>query len=203
VINDLLRTLAELPAWLIYLVIGVGAAVENFIPPVPADTFVLLGAFLAEGGKASPWMVFLVTWVFNVGAAIVVYMLARKWGPTFFQTRAGHWLLHPKQLEQIGRFYDRWGTPAILVSRFLPMFRAAVPVFAGVTRVPLPRVVLPMAIASACWYGALVYLGAAAGRNWEQIMAFFQRFSSVLLAIAGLFLAAFLVWWWRSRRHHV
>jgi membrane protein DedA with SNARE-associated domain len=49
------------------------------------------------------------------------------------------------------------------VSRFLPAFRALVPVFAGVTRVPLRRVLLPLALASALWYGALVYLGAMAG----------------------------------------
>jgi membrane protein DedA with SNARE-associated domain len=200
--SDLLRTLAELPAWLIYLVIGLGAAVENFIPPVPADTFVLLGAFLTARGKADPIVVFLVTWVFNVGAAIAVYLLARKWGPRFFQTRAGHWLLHPKQLEQIGRFYERWGTPAILVSRFLPMFRAAVPVFAGVSHVPMRRVVIPMAIASACWYGTLVYIGAAAGRSWDEIMAFFDRFSALLVAVAGILLVAFLIWWWRTRRMH-
>ena len=37
----------NLPPALIYIAIGVGAAVENIVPPVPADTFVLLGAFLA------------------------------------------------------------------------------------------------------------------------------------------------------------
>jgi membrane protein DedA with SNARE-associated domain len=202
VISDLLRALTELPAWLIYLVLGVGAAIENFIPPVPADTFVLLGAFLSAGGKANLILVFLVTWILNVSAAITVYHLAGKYGQGFFQTRAGHWLLHPKQLEQIARFYASYGTPAILVSRFLPMFRAAVPVFAGVTHVPLMRVVPPMAIASACWYGALIYLGSAASRNWEEIMRFFGRFSAALLVIAGVLLAAFLYWWWRTRRNH-
>jgi membrane protein DedA with SNARE-associated domain len=202
-VTGLLRALAELPGWLIYLVIGTGAAVENFIPPVPADTFVLLGAFIASSGKASPLGVFLVTWVFNVSAAIAVYRLAGKYGQSFFKTRAGHWLLHPKQLEQISKFYFRWGTPAILFSRFLPMFRAAVPVFAGVTHVPASRVILPMAIASAAWYGTLVYVGSAAGKNWDEILAFFDRFSTVLLGMAGVLVIAFLVWWWRSRRHHL
>ncbi|MGH7467029.1 MAG: DedA family protein [Longimicrobiales bacterium] len=195
-----LQWLADLPPWLTYLFIGLGAAIENFVPPVPADTFVLLGAFLAANGRANPWLVFAVTWTFNVGAAIVVYHAAAKYGRGFFQTRIGHLLLHPKQLDQIGTFYQRWGPLAIFGSRFLPAFRAMVPVFAGVTHVPLRRLLLPMATASAIWYGALVYLGAAAGRNWEEIIAFFSRFSTVLSIIAGVLLAAFLVWWWRSRR---
>jgi membrane protein DedA with SNARE-associated domain len=195
-----LQVIADLPPWLIYLIIGAGAAVENFVPPVPADTFVLLGAFLAAGGRANPWLVFVVTWIANVTAALLVYRLAGKFGPGFFKTRAGHRLLHPKQLEQIGRFYERWGPFAIFLSRFLPGFRAMVPVFAGVTHLSAGRLVLPLAGASALWYGILVYLGAAAGRNWREIMAFFNRFSSVLLVVASVLALAFIVWWWHSRR---
>jgi membrane protein DedA with SNARE-associated domain len=164
------------------VVIGLGAAIENVVPPVPADTFVLLGAFLAAAGRADPVMVFLFTWVANVGSAVGVYGLAHRYGKSFFATPAGHWLLKPRQLEQIGRFYERYGTPAIFLSRFLPAFRALVPVFAGVTHVPLRRVIGPLAVASALWYGALVYLGALAGRNWSAIVAFFGRASTVLLA---------------------
>jgi membrane protein DedA with SNARE-associated domain len=191
--------LAGLPPVLVYLFIGVGAAVENVIPPIPADTFVLLGAFLAESGRTTPLLIFLVTWVCNVGSAVGVYALAYRFGEGFFATNAGHWLLKPKQLQQIGGFYVRWGTPAIFVSRFLPAFRALVPVFAGVTRVPLRRVLLPMAAASALWYGALVYLGAAAARNWDAIMAAFSRLSALLLVPAVLLLVLLGVWWWRTR----
>lgn len=195
----MLDWLADLPPVLIYLVIGLGAAVENVIPPVPADTFVLIGAFLAESGRAEVRLVFLSTWVANVLSAMGVYLLARRFGQSFFKTSAGHFLLHPKQLEQVGRFYRRWGTPAIFVSRFLPAFRAVVPVFAGVTHVPLWRVMLPLGVASALWYGMLVFLGVLAGRNWGAIVSFFSRFSTVLLILAGVGLVLVAIWWWRSR----
>lgn len=198
--GSLLRHLADLPPWLIYLVIGTGAAIENVIPPVPADTFVLLGAFLSAAGRASPWMVFLVTWLANVGSAVGVYLFTSRYGQDFFTTRIGHFFLKPKQLEQVGRFYQRWGVPAIFVSRFLPAFRAVVPVFAGVTRGPLLRVLPPLAVASGIWYGILVYLGAMAGGNWQRITAFFDRASLVLGIVAALLIAAFVFWWVRSRR---
>jgi membrane protein DedA with SNARE-associated domain len=192
----------NLPPVLIYVSIGAGAAVENVIPPVPADTFVLLGAFLAESGRADPLLVFLVTWVCNVVSAVVVYRLAHRYGRGFFTTRAGHWLLRPRQLETVGIFYQRWGTPAIFVSRFLPAFRALVPVFAGVTHVPLSRVLPPLAFASALWYGTLVYLGALAARNWHAIMTFFAQFSTGLLAVASILIVLVAAWWVRSRREH-
>lgn len=199
--GSLLRELAGLPPLLIYLIIGGGAAVENVVPPVPADTFVLIGAFLAAAGRADPWMVFLVTWLANVASAMVVYAVARRFGEGFFATRIGHMLLNPRQLEQIGGFYRRFGLVAIFFSRFLPAFRAMVPVFAGVTSVPVVRVLPPLAIASGLWYGTLVYLGAFAGRNWHAILAFFDRASLVLLIVAGVLTAAFAWWWIRSRKH--
>ena len=201
-INEIINWLANLPPAVTYLLIGGGAAVENFVPPIPADTFVLLGAFLSTMGRANAWVVFGVTWFANVLSAVSVYLLAHRYGKGLFNTRLGHYLLHPKQLEQIELFYTRWGTPAIFISRFLPAFRAMVPVFAGVTHVPLWRVLLPLATASGLWYGLLVYLGAFAGNNWEEITGFFARFSTILLIVAGVFIAAFVAWWIRSRREH-
>ena len=198
--EDLIRYLADLPPALLYLVIGAGAAVENIVPPIPADTFVLLGAFLAEAGRANPYLVFVFTFVPNVATAILTYGLARKHGSRFFQGRFGGFLLNQHQLEQVGGFYARWGTPAIFVSRFLPAFRAIVPIFAGVSGVSLPRMLIPLATASALWYGALVYLGILAGRNFEAIMRFFDRASLVLLIIAAVLIAAVVFWWWRTRR---
>ena len=173
---------------------------ENIVPPIPADTFVLIGAFLAAGGRASPLLVFLVTWTANVGSALATYALARRYGRGFFDRPAGHWLLRPHQLEQIDGFYRRFGVLAIFGSRFLPAFRALVPVFAGITHLPLWKVAPPLAIASALWYGALVLLGATAGRNFDAVVRFFDRASTVLLIVAGVLIAAFLYWWWRSRR---
>lgn len=201
-LDQLLRTLASLPPELIYAFIGLGAAVENFVPPIPADTFVLLGAFLAARGRADPWVVFFVTWIMNVGSAVVVYLLAHRFGKTFFtEHHLGKLVLNERQMSHIDQFYRRWGTPAIFISRFLPAFRAMVPVFAGVTHVRFWRVFIPLAAASALWYGALVYLGAIAGKNWQAIIAFFGRASSVLLGVAILLLVAFAYWWVKSRRH--
>jgi membrane protein DedA with SNARE-associated domain len=201
-IEQFIAKLAALPPLLIYLVIGSGAAVENFVPPIPADTFVLLGAFLSAGGRANVWTVFFVTWLANITSASIVYFLAHRFGRTFFmEHHLGRLLINEKQMEQIGGFYRKWGTPAIFMSRFLPAFRAMVPVFAGVTHVRFWRVFIPLAAASALWYGALVYLGAMAGHNWSAIMTFFTEASSVLVGIAVVLIAAFAFWWVKSRKH--
>jgi len=201
-IESVLRKLAELPAILIYLIIGAGAAVENFVPPIPADTFVLLGAFLASGehGNGNLWAVFFVTWLSNIASAALVYVLANKYGQKFFDHKFGAMLINKRQMEQIDGFYDKYGIPAIFFSRFFPTLRAMVPVFAGVTHVPFLKVFIPLSLASAAWYGFVVYVGGVAGNNWDAVMKFFNKFSTVLLIIASVLLVAFAVWWIRSRK---
>ena len=195
----ILDYLADLPPLITYLVLAGGAAIENIVPPVPADTFVLAGAFLAASGRASPWIVFFATWLANVASALAVYGLARKWGTAFFDRPAGRWLLRPRQMERISRFYERWGPQAIAISRFLPAFRAVVPVFAGISRVSFPRVALPVAFASAGWYGMLVVLGTTAGRNIDRILATFDRAGLALVIVAGVIAVLLGYLWWRSR----
>ena len=47
-----------LPDVVVYLMLGLGAAVENVIPAIPADTFVVLGGFFAAVGDLQARWVF-------------------------------------------------------------------------------------------------------------------------------------------------
>jgi membrane protein DedA with SNARE-associated domain len=198
-LDGLLDWLATAPATVIYLVLGFAATLENIVPPVPADVVVLFGGLLAGRGAANPWVVFVAVWLSNVFGALLVYYAGVRFGPGFFSGRVGRMILHPDQLERLGAFYRRFGFGVIFVSRFLPMFRAVVPVFAGVSRLGFWRTAPPLAAASALWYGALVYVGAAAGRNWEEVMAALSSIGVWFWGIAAVAAAGVFWWWWRSR----
>lgn len=186
------------PAW-IYVLLGIGAGVENIVPPVPADTFVVLGGFIAGAGAADPGAIFLATWAGNVATALAVYFAGARYGPPFFDTACGRLLLRPHQLHRLGAYYRRWGQVTIFATRFLPGFRAVVPVFAGVTGQRFLPVALPLASASAIWYGLLTWLGTRAGRNVAGIVAWLSDLNRVLL-IAALALGAVVLYgWYRSR----
>ena len=179
--------------------LGAGAALENIVPPVPADTFILLGGFLAVRGPAEVTLVFLVTWLANAVGALLVYGAGYRFGPPFFDSRLGRLLLQPEQLARVRRFYRRRGTSAIFFARFLPGLRAVVPAFAGVARLSFASVALPVTIASALWYGGLVWLGAMAGENLEAIAEWFAAANRLLLLIAIGVAAVVLVAWRRTR----
>lgn len=199
-LDRLLTWMLALPDWVVRLVLGAAAALENVVPPIPADVVVLFGGFLTAQSGASVWLVFLATWLGNVAGALFVYALGRRFGKRVFATRWGSLLLQPAQLDRLDAFYRRRGVPVLFVSRFLPVFRALVPVFAGMSGLGWFRAALPIAAASALWYGLLVYLGATAGRNWSGIRSAVES-GGRWLALAALVAALVaLRWWWRTRR---
>jgi membrane protein DedA with SNARE-associated domain len=199
-VEQLLVWLSAAPAAVVYLVLGTAAALENVFPPIPADVVVLFGGVVAGEGGASAWLVFLAVWIGNVAGALLVFLLGRRYGEEFFAGRWGRLLLRPSQLAQLDGFYRRYGFRVIFVSRFLPMFRAVVPAFAGVAKLGFWRTAAPMAAASGMWYGMIVYLGAAAGRNWRDILRSLSDVGSWLWIAALAVTAAVAWWWWRSRR---
>jgi membrane protein DedA with SNARE-associated domain len=199
-IDSLLQWMQGLPPALVYLVIGAFAALENIFPPVPADVIALFGGFLAGQGVVSPWAAFLVVWGANVATAMFMYWVGRHYGIGFFRGRLGRMILKPGQMDRLSRFYQQRGTVVIFVSRFLPMFRAVVPVFAGTSRIGAVRTAVPIVLASGAWYGLVVYLGATAGANWEQIRGAVES-SGRWLAVAAGVLAAVVAWWWWRTRH--
>lgn len=190
----------RLPNLVLYLLLSVGAGMENLVPAVPADTFVAIGGLLAGAGDLTATWIFVGSWTCNVAGAFFVYRMSHLHGPAFFERGLGRYLLKPHQMRRIKGFYERWGTPAIFLSRFLPGVRAIVPVFAGATHQPWPRFVLPLTIASAIWYGGLIGLGLFAGQNLAQVAETLSGINRGLAYAAGLVGALIALWWYRTRR---
>lgn len=197
--SDFLAWMDGLPGPTLYLLLGAGAAIENVIPAVPADTFVALGGLLSSLGSLNARSVFLVTWLANVVSALVMYRLGRTHGRALFETRLGRYVLRPHQLERMRRFYARWGVPGIFLTRFLPGLRSVVPVFAGITHQGWLPVAAPIALASAIWYAALIWLGMWAGDNLDLLGRLLGRVQGVLGVLAVVLVVLVAAWWWRSR----
>ena len=201
--DQLLGLLDRASPFVVYALLGLGAALENIVPPVPADTFVVLGGFLAARGRADVAVVFLVTWVANALSALAIYAAGYRYGSAFFRTRAGRWVLNPDQLKTVRNFYRRWGAPAIFYTRFLPGLRAVVPVFAGVSHQKPLAVAVLIFVASGIWYGILVWAGYFAGHNLEYVLELQSQVNLTLALVATILCGGIAFWWHRSRRRRI
>jgi len=193
-VTNLVHFLESLPPGPLYGLIAALAAVENVFPPVPADTAVALGAFLAGREVMDPWLVFAVTWSANVGSGAAVYALARRHGRALFQGRLGRRLLSDATIAHIEAQYRRHGTWGIFLSRLLPVWRGLVMPFAGIAGVPAWRALLPLALASGLYYGALIVLVTTLGTNLEDILRVVGRVNAVLAVLAAALLLVAVLW---------
>jgi membrane protein DedA with SNARE-associated domain len=198
--ETILSWLGSIPEWWLYTIVGLVAAIENLIPPFPSDVIIAIGGVTAGAGRADPRILFVVVWLCNVSSAMLVYGLGHRYGAALFAGRFGRFLLAPAQVDALAAAYRRFGFPIIFFSRFLPVFRPIVPVFAGVARLGFWGTALPLALASGIWYGAVVYFGALAGANWRSLLEVVERLGFWLWAVAGVLLVALLGWWIRTRR---
>ena len=201
-LERLLDALASLPLVPTYLVLMALSALENVFPPVPADTAVALGAFLARRGEISVVPLVILCWAANIASAAGTYALGRRHGRGFFRDGWGRRLMSPETLAALEEAYGRWGTAGIFLSRFLPGLRAAVPPFAGVAGLSPARALLPAAAASAIWYAFLAFAGYELAQNWEAVKALVADTNQALGVVALLVAVAVVVWFRRRSRRH-
>jgi len=193
---DWLSTLSA--PWL-YGAIVVAAFAENIFPPLPADTVVALGAFVAARTGGSAVGAWSATMIGNLGGAMTMFAIGRRVGLHWLTARYPRVFPGDATMRVALRFRER-GIAAIVVSRFLPGVRALVPPVAGAIGMRAVRSASAMAIASGAWYGIVCWLAFHAGLNADALLeqiAAQQRIAGVVAAgILAIVIASFV---WRRR----
>lgn len=199
-LDSLLDALVALPLVPTYLVLMALSALENVFPPIPADTAVALGAFLARRGEISVVPLAALCWLANTASAAGMYVFARTHGPAFFREGWGRRILSPGVMASLEEAYARWGVAGIFFSRFLPGLRVAVTPFAGVAGLGAAQALVPAAVASAIWYGFLAVVGYEVAENWEAVKALVAGAHRALGVLAVVVAALVGLWLWRRLR---
>ena len=152
-----------------YGLIALATAIENVFPPTPSDVAVAIRAFLSHDGVTSPVPLFLVAWGSSMTGALAVYAMSRRYGRTLFGGRLGRRLVTPGGIVALEKGYMRFGTVGIFFCRLVPGLRSFVAPFSGLMDLSPARALIPMALASALWYGGLIYTATQVGNNWNRI----------------------------------
>ncbi|MEN9508453.1 MAG: hypothetical protein RLZZ621_1016 [Gemmatimonadota bacterium] len=198
--SSLLAWLVALPAGWLYAVIAVAALMENVFPPLPADTVIALGAFVAARGNGTMIGVWIATMVGNIGGAMLMYAIGKRYGLPWLARRLPG-IGSSEAAESLAARYATQGITAIVVSRFLPAVRAVVPPVAGAMGIGAWRAGSAMFVASGIWYAIVAVLAFRAGANAEVLMARIAAQQRVIgLGAVVLAVVLALSWWTRARR---
>ncbi len=199
--TDILAWLSALPEPLLYAALVLAAWAENIFPPLPADTVIALGAFVAARGNGSAMGVWTATMIGNIGGAMMMYGLGHRYGLPWLLQRFPA-LFPAGATERITERFKTQGLFAVIVTRFLPGVRAVVPPLAGAMGIGAVRALIAMSLASGAWYGLICVLAFRAGANADGLLKRIagQQRTLGVVALAIVVVAVGVFWWRRQRR---
>lgn len=100
--------------------------------------------------------------------ASVAYAIGYYGSRELFERQGSKLHMSTARLDRAHRWFERYGAPAVVVSRLIPFVRAAFPYAAGVGKMPYPRFIAMVALGSIIWIGFLAILGREVGSDWQH-----------------------------------
>lgn len=156
----------------------------------PGDSLLFLtGMLLATGAIDAPlWLALALLYTAAVVGNIVGYHIGKGLGPRLFN-RPDSKFLRPEYIEKTQQFFDKYGTRAIVLARFVPIVRTLITALAGAAKMSARTFYLYSAIGAVVWVIGVTLLGYALGEvsfvkaNLEIILLSFVGLSVVPIVV--------------------
>jgi membrane-associated protein len=191
-LNAALTSLADtLGPWTYALVAGL-AFLETgaFVGLIaPGETALVLGGVVAAKGEVDLPVILALTWAAAALGDFASFMLGRRLGRRFLQTRGPRLGVTAARLERVEAFFDRHGAKAILVGRFVGLVRAVAPFLAGASGMRL-RAFLPWSLLGTCvWTASFTLIGFAFSNSFSAAAGALTHGALALAVLAAAVLA--------------
>lgn len=138
---------------------------------LPGDSLLFITGILIANSPAPFGNEFLnlLYWISLISLSAIVGNMLGYW----FGNQSGHlwfekkdtWLFKQKHLKQAHDFYEKRGTLAIIMSRFLPIVRTFAPLVAGIVSMTKKKFISYSIIGAVAWVTSMVMVGFIFGHN--------------------------------------
>lgn len=167
-------------------------------PFLPGDSLLFatgaLVAISASAGLDINLMALLVVSAAILGN-IVNYTIGRFFGKQLFRNPNSK-IFRRDYLDKAHNFYEKHGGVAIIMTRFIPIFRTFAPFVAGMSGMTYPRFIIYNVIGALLWVSIFLY----AGYFFGNIPSVRKNFTLVILAILVVSVMPIIYEIWKSRR---
>ena len=166
--------------------------------PVPSEIVVPFSGFLVSEGRFNLIGVIISATVGNLLGASVIYYVALHGGRQLLE-KYGKWLLiSPHDIRMADRFFERFGTPAVIVGRCIPIVATFISIPAALAKVKYWKFLLATCFGALLWNTVLAIVGLQLGQHWLELR---DRLRGYEIFVAIIIVLGLIFWIWRHTRH--
>ncbi len=186
-IGKLFEILTEFVMWVIggtgvsgvfFLMLAESAAI-----PIPSEIIMPFSGFLVFEGKMTFMSVFLAGVLGNVVGSLILYYVGYFGGRSFLEKYGKYFLFTHHDLEKTERWFKKYGSSVVLLSRMLPGVRTFISFVPGVAKMNVFKFTAYTFFGCIPWVYALTYTGVKAGENWGMLRPYFEKAEWVMAAL--------------------
>jgi membrane protein DedA with SNARE-associated domain len=192
--TDAIQSAMAAHVWAGLLLVFVMAWLEYVFPPVPGDSTILFGFFLAAASGRTLLPVAAAAIGGSVLGSLTACALGRRLGGSYFFLRSA-WA--KEELARLERWFSRLGPGLLIVNRFIPGLRGLFLYAAGIGRVGVVPVAVYSTISNVLWVALLGFCATRVGTSWEEVRVVFRRYVWGIAFFLGIYLVVSFV---RARR---
>lgn len=151
---------------------------------LPGDYLLFLtGVFVGTGFlKYAIGTVLLYLFVAAVLGSLTGFLFGRFFGSNL-ENKKDTWYFKQKHLDSTRDFFEKYGSQALIICRFLPYIRTFAPILAGISRMNYPKYLFYNVVGGAVWVGSLVGGGYYFGVEFPWIINYVHYVIFFFLAI--------------------
>lgn len=164
---------------------------------LPGDSLLFTaGLFVASGAIDTPlWLVCVLVTVCAFVGNVCGYWIGAKAGPALF-SKPDSKLFKKEYVDKTHEFFDKYGSRAIVMARFVPIVRTFITAMAGVGRMDPRRYFVYSAIGGVAWATGVTVLGFFLG----QISFVHENIEAMLVLIVLVSLIPIIIEVVKARR---
>jgi membrane-associated protein len=127
---------------------------------LPGDTLLFSAGVLVQRNTFHQplWLIILLECIAAIIGNQVGYEIGRRGGPAVFR-RPDSRLFRPEYVERTSAFFEKYGPPAIMLGRFVPVIRTVITVMAGAGRMNYRTYTIYTVLGGVLWATSVTLLG--------------------------------------------
>jgi membrane-associated protein len=127
---------------------------------LPGDTLLFSAGVLVQRNTFHQplWLIILLECLAAIIGNQVGYEIGRRGGPAVFR-RPDSRLFRPEYVERTSAFFEKYGPPAIMLGRFVPVIRTVITVMAGAGRMNYRTYTIYTVLGGVLWATSVTLLG--------------------------------------------